>query len=118
MNTKLNIYSDYPSTPYEANITYYRSSNEDTFLRDLFIHTDGSRGLDINQEAIQELLDERDELQENLIKTQSLCMSSDSDILNYNTKDTCESKVDSMDTLKTVVYLIINVNKTQTVHFI
>ena len=98
LDNKLNIYTDFPYTPYEADMTYYRSSNEDTFLRDLFMHGSGSGSgtseFDINEEAIQELLDERDELQEEVQQVAGICMTSDGDVLNYDTKDECESAVD------------------------
>ena len=94
LDDKVNIYSKYPYTPYEANMTYYRSSNEDTFVRDLFVHESGSSGLDINEEAVQELLDERDALQEEILGEPSICMAENGDILNHDTKEECEALVD------------------------
>ena len=75
-------------------MTYYRSSNEDTFVRDLFVHESGSSGLDINEEAVQELLDERDALQEEILGEPSICMAENGDIFNHDTKEECEALVD------------------------
>ena len=90
LDDKLNIFSKYPYTPYEAYMTYYRSSNEDTFIKDLF-ESDGNT---INEEYIQELLDERDELQEEILSDPSICITSDGDIIDHDTKEDCEASVD------------------------
>ena len=91
LDNKVNIFHDYPYTPYEANMTYYRSSDEDTFIRDLFKGDE----LKINEESIQEKLNERDQLQIELTQNPAICMTKDGDVLNYSTKEECESAVDS-----------------------
>lgn len=91
LDNKVNIFHDYPYTPYEANMTYFRSSNEDTFIRDLFKGDE----LKIDEEYMQEQLNERDQLQIELTQNPPICMTEDGDVLNYSTKEECEAAVDS-----------------------
>jgi hypothetical protein len=91
LDDKVNIFHEYPYTPYEANLTYYRSSNEDTFIRDLF----KSDEMKIDEEYMQEQLDERNQLQIELTRNPSVCMTEDGDVLNYSTKEECEAAVDA-----------------------
>ena len=89
LDDKVNIFHEYPYTPYEANLTYYRSSNEDTFIRDLF----KSDEMKIDEEYMQEQLDERNQLQIELTRNPSVCMTEDGDVLNYSTKEECEAAI-------------------------
>ena len=95
LDNRVNIFYDFPYTPYEADITYYRSSNEDTFIRDLLnVEIDGSKFNITNTDYVDELLEERNELQEELTSNPSICMTADGDVLNYKTKEECEATTD------------------------
>jgi hypothetical protein len=90
LDNKVNIFHDYPYTPYEAHMTYYRSSDEDTFIRDLF----KGDALKIDEEYMQEQLYEREQVQIELTSNPSICMDKDGEVLNYSKKEECEATTD------------------------
>ena len=82
IDNKVNIYNDYPYTPYETGHNYHRSSNEVVFLK-------------LNDSQIQQMLDNRETLQqEHQTESTAVCINSKGDILPYTTKEECESTVD------------------------
>jgi hypothetical protein len=95
LDNRVNIYSDYPYTPYEANMTYYRSSNEDTFIRGLQgTELSGSRLNFTDEDYIQSQLDKRDQIQVEMTTNPPICMTDEGEVLKYDTKEDCEAATD------------------------
>jgi hypothetical protein len=95
LDSKVNIFSNYPYTPYEANLTYYRSSNEETYMRDLFKDDEMTGGTwDLDQEFLQQQAIEREQNATEAPMNTPICMTEDGDVLNYSTKEECEAATD------------------------
>lgn len=93
MENRVNIFSDYPYTPYETNLTYYRSSDENTYLRDITANPDFMN--DIDKPLIDEMVEAHQNLQTN-VTGGFVCISKETgELLNYSTKEECEATVDN-----------------------
>ena len=64
VENRVNIFSDYPYTSYDADKGYYRSSDEDTYLRDLVS----------DDNLIQEIVDARVESDDDMA---AVCISTE-----------------------------------------
>jgi hypothetical protein len=92
MENQVNIFSDYPYTPYEADLTYYRSSDENTYLRDITANPDFMN--DVDKPLIDEMVEAHQNLQTS-VTGGSVCISQETgELLNYNTKEECEATID------------------------
>jgi hypothetical protein len=91
MDSHVNIFSDYPYTPYEANLTYYRSSDEDTYIRHLY----NSDDFTFNNTLIDDMVEEHRKLQTDVTKG-SVCISTETgELLKYDTKEECEATINN-----------------------
>ena len=93
VENRVNIFSDYPYTPYETNLTYYRSSDENTYLRDITANPEFMN--DIDKPLIDEMVEDHQNLQTS-ITGGSVCISKETgELLNYRTKEECEATIDN-----------------------
>ena len=94
-DNRVNIFSDYPYTPYEANQTYYRSSDEETSMRELFKDVEMKDGTwDLDQDFLQQQAMEREQKATEAPMNPPICMTENGDVLNYSTKEECEAATD------------------------